>query len=110
MLRVQRFRNRGLRVLHQHIPGPLTAIALSVRAGARFDGGHPGIAHMAEHMLFQGTASLDQVALNRRAAELGGEHNADTGYETISLTFEVFNEDVERCARPPGRAVLSTVR
>ena len=94
MLRVQRFRNRGLRVLHQHIPGPLTAIALSVRAGARFDGGHPGIAHMAEHMLFQGTASLDQVALNRRAAELGGEHNADTGYETISLTFEVFNEDV----------------
>jgi predicted Zn-dependent peptidase len=93
MPRVQRFRNRGLRVLYQHIPGPLTAIALSVRAGARFDAGHPGIAHMAEHMLFQGTASLDQVALNRRAAELGGEHNADTGYETISLTFEVFNED-----------------
>jgi predicted Zn-dependent peptidase len=80
--------------MYQHIPGPLTAIALSVRAGARFDGAHPGIAHMAEHMLFQGTASLDQVALNRRAAELGGEHNADTGYETISLTFEVFNEDV----------------
>ncbi|HVO22278.1 MAG TPA: pitrilysin family protein [Candidatus Margulisiibacteriota bacterium] len=94
MLRVQRFRNRGLRVLYQHIPGPLTTIALSVRAGARFDGRHPGIAHMAEHMLFQGTASLDQVMLNRRAAELGGEHNADTGYETISLTFEVFNEDV----------------
>jgi predicted Zn-dependent peptidase len=67
---------------------------LSVRAGARFDGRHPGIAHMSEHMLFQGTTSLDQVALNRRAAELGGEHNADTGYETISLTFEVFNEDV----------------
>ncbi len=93
-MRVQKFRNQGLRVMYQHIPGPLTAIALSVRAGARFDGAYPGIAHMAEHMLFQGTASLDQVALNRRAAELGGEHNADTGYETISLTFEVFNEDV----------------
>ena len=86
-MRVHRFRNRGLRVLYQHSPGPLTTIALSVRAGARFDGAHPGIAHMAEHMLFQGTASLDQVALNRRAAELGCEHNADTGYETISLTF-----------------------
>jgi len=94
MNRVHKFRSRGLRVLLQHSPGPLTSIALSVRAGARFDGAHPGIAHMAEHMLFQGTASLDQVALNRRAAELGGEHNADTGYETISLTFEVFNEDV----------------
>jgi predicted Zn-dependent peptidase len=73
----------------------LTAIAVTVRAGARFDGRHPGIAHLAEHMLFQGTPSLDQIALNRRAAELGGEHNADTGYEDISLTFEVFNEDVD---------------
>jgi predicted Zn-dependent peptidase len=95
MARVQRFTHRGLRVVYQHNPGPLTAIALSVRAGARFDGRTPGIAHMAEHMLFQGTTSLDQVALNRRAAELGGEHNADTGYENMSLTFEVFNEDVE---------------
>jgi len=95
MSRPRTFRQRGLRVAYQHQPGALTAIALSVRAGARFDGRHPGIAHMAEHMLFQGTASLDQLALNRRAAELGGEHNADTGYETISLTFEVFNEDVD---------------
>jgi predicted Zn-dependent peptidase len=65
-----------------------------MRAGARFDGSKPGLAHLTEHMLFQGTASLDQIALNRRAAELGGEHNADTGYEDISLTFEVFNEDL----------------
>lgn len=91
---VTRFTHRGMRVVHQHVPGSLTAVALSVRAGARFDGRHPGIAHVAEHMLFQGTASLDQLALNRRAAELGGEHTADTGYETISLTIEVFNEDI----------------
>lgn len=91
---VRRFTHRGLRVVHQQMQGPLTAIALSVRGGARFDGRFPGIAHMAEHMLFQGTRSFDQVALNRKAAELGGEHNADTGYENISLTFEVFNEDV----------------
>lgn len=92
---VTRFRHRGLRVLHQSHPGALSAIALSMRAGARFDGRHPGLAHLCEHMLFQGTATLDQVALNRRAAELGGEHNADTGYEDISLTFEVFNEDLD---------------
>ena len=90
-----RFRIRGLRVVHQHVPSRLTAIALTVRAGARCDGRHAGLAHLAEHMLFQGTNSLDQVALNRRAAELGGEHNADTGYEDISLTFEVFNEDLD---------------
>jgi len=95
MLRPIRFRHHGLRVVHQSHPGELTAIALTIRAGARFDGRHPGLAHLTEHMLFQGTASLDQIALNRRAAELGGEHNADTGYEDISLTFEVFNEDFE---------------
>ncbi len=89
------FSHRGLRVVFQDHPGALSAIALTVRAGARFDGPRPGLAHLAEHMLFQGTSNLDQVTLNRRAAELGGEHNADTGYEDISLTFEVFNEDLD---------------
>src|SRR5262249_62096081 len=73
----------------------LTAIALVVRAGSRFDGAYPGIAHMTEHMLFQGTRRFDQATLNRRAGDLGGEHDADTGYEDITLHFEVFNDDVE---------------
>src|SRR6184192_3839466 len=90
----ERFRQGALRVLYDPVPGPLTAIALAVRAGSRFDGPHPGIAHMTEHMLFQGTGQLDQVTLNRRAGELGGEHDADTGYEDITLHFEVFNEDL----------------
>jgi len=89
------FRHRGLRVIYDFYPGPLTAIALSIHAGARFDGAHAGLAHMAEHMLFQGTANFDQLALNLRAAELGGEHNADTGHEDIAMTFEVFNEDFD---------------
>ncbi|TMB48782.1 MAG: insulinase family protein, partial [Deltaproteobacteria bacterium] len=81
----RRLKYGALTVLHDPVPGPLTAIALVVRAGSRFDGAHPGIAHMTEHMLFQGTRALDQVALNRRAAELGGEHDADTGYEDVTL-------------------------
>lgn len=84
----------GLRVLVCRHPGPLTAISLSIRAGARWDGDSPGLAHLTEHMLFQGTEQLDQLALTHRAAELGGEHNAETSYEEIALTFEVFNEDV----------------
>lgn len=91
---VVRFNCRGLPVVYQHHPGRLTAISLTVQAGARYDGSHPGLAHLTEHMLFQGTRTLDQLALNRKAAELGGEHNADTGYEDVSLLFEVFNEDV----------------
>ncbi|TMA47960.1 MAG: insulinase family protein [Deltaproteobacteria bacterium] len=91
----RRLRHGALTLLYDPVPGPLTAIALVVRAGSRFDGAHPGIAHMAEHMLFQGTRRFDQATLNRRAGELGGEHDADTGYEDITLHFEVFNDDVE---------------
>jgi predicted Zn-dependent peptidase len=90
----ERLRHGALRVLYDPVPGPLTALALVVRAGSRFDGAHPGIAHMTEHMLFQGTRRLDQATLNRRAGDLGGEHDADTGYEDVTLHFEVFNEDV----------------
>jgi predicted Zn-dependent peptidase len=46
-------------------------------------------------MLFQGTPHHDQAALNRRAGELGGEHDADTGYEDMTLHFEVFDDDFE---------------
>ena len=81
----RRLRHGTLTVLHDPVPGSLTAIALVVRAGSRFDGVHPGIAHMTEHMLFQGTRRFDQATLNRRAGDLGGEHDADTGYEDIKI-------------------------
>ncbi len=96
---VERFRHRGLEVVYQRHPGRLTAISLTVAAGARYDGAHSGLAHLTEHMLFQGTSTLDQLAINQHAAELGGEHNADTGYEDVSLLFEVFNEDVGAALR-----------
>lgn len=92
---MRRFRFRGLRVVHEPSPGPITAIVLSVRGGSRFDGAIPGLAHMTEHMLFQGTERYDQLELNRLAAECGGQHNAETGYESLEITFEVFNEDLD---------------
>jgi predicted Zn-dependent peptidase len=90
-----RLRHGQLTVLFDPMPGPLTAIAIAVRAGSRADGRLAGLAHMAEHMLFQGTRRLDQLTLNRRAGELGGEHDADTGHEDMMVHFEVFNDDVE---------------
>ncbi len=90
---VQRFRVGTLRVVFERIAGPITGIVLGVRSGSRFDGTKPGIAHLAEHMLFQGTAALDHVAINERAAELGGDHDASTSYEDLNLTFQVLNAD-----------------
>jgi predicted Zn-dependent peptidase len=92
--RLRSFRAGALPVVFERRRGPLTAITLGVRSGSRFDGDFPGIAHFAEHMLFQGTASLDHSAINRRAAELGGDHDATTGYEDMHLTFQVRNADV----------------
>lgn len=45
-------------------------------------------------MLFQGTTTLDHSAINQRAAELGGDHDASTSCEDLSLTFQVLNADV----------------
>jgi len=90
---LQRFRVGNLRVVFERSPGPLTGIVLAVRSGSRFDGERPGIAHLAEHMLFQGTRTLDHAAINERAAELGGDHDASTSYEDLNVTFQVLNAD-----------------
>lgn len=86
------FEVAGLQVLLETAPSPLVAVCLSIGAGARFDAAKPGLAHMSEHMLFQGTEKFDQLALNRRAAEVGGSHNAFTSYDTIAVSIEVFPE------------------
>jgi predicted Zn-dependent peptidase len=90
-----RLRHGDLTVLFDPVPGPLTAISIAIGAGSRADGTLPGLAHMTEHMLFQGTRRYDQLTINRRAGELGGEHDADTGHEDMMVHFEVFNDDVE---------------
>jgi predicted Zn-dependent peptidase len=90
---LQRFRVGNLRVVFERSPGPLAGIVLGVRSGSRFDGERPGIAHLAEHMLFQGTRTLDHAAINQRAAELGGDHDASTSYEDLNVTFQVLNAD-----------------
>jgi predicted Zn-dependent peptidase len=92
--RLETFRVGSLRVVLERSAGPLTGIVLAARSGSRFDRTKPGIAHLAEHMLFQGTQTLDHSAINQRAAELGGDHDASTSYEDLSLTFQVLNEDV----------------
>ena len=99
-----------LRVAFERSAGPITGIALGVRSGSRFDGPLPGLAHLAEHMLFQGTRARDHEGLNQRAAELGGDHDANTGYEDMHLTFQVLNADVpEAIALLAEQILTSTV-
>ena len=104
----QTFSVRGLRIAYERIEGPLTGIALGVRSGSRFDGISPGIAHLAEHMLFQGTRQRDHIEVNQRAAELGGDHDANTGYEDLNLTFQVLNADVAEAIALLAEQVLGS--
>jgi predicted Zn-dependent peptidase len=104
------FRVGALPVAFERSPGPLTGIILAIRSGSRFDADAPGIAHLAEHMLFQGTRSLDHAAINERAAELGGDHDASTSYEDLNVTFQVLNADVAEAVALIAEQVLrSTV-
>lgn len=106
----QVFRVGALRVAFERSAGPLTGIVLSARSGSRFDGAKPGIAHFAEHMLFQGTRGLDHAAINERAAELGGDHDASTSYEDLNVTFQVLNADFAAAiALIAEQALCSTV-
>ncbi|MBI2964091.1 MAG: insulinase family protein [Deltaproteobacteria bacterium] len=105
----QVFRVGALRVAFERSAGPLAGIVLSARTGSRFDGARPGIAHLAEHMLFQGTRSLDHAAINQRAAELGGDHDASTSYEDLNLTFQVLNADVAGAIALLAEQVLRSV-
>lgn len=106
----EHFRAGPIRVAYEHRAGPLSAIVLAARSGSRFDGGSPGLAHLAEHMLFQGTPRSDHSDINRRAAELGGDHDAYTGYEELCVTFQVLNEAVpEAIALLAEQALDSTV-
>ncbi len=90
-----RGRVRGLEVVHEQVPGALVALSFSFRAGSRFDGRRAGLAHLAEHMLFQGTPQHSTFELNRCAAEVGTGHNASTDHETIELSIECFPADLE---------------
>ncbi|MGH7821649.1 MAG: M16 family metallopeptidase [Candidatus Binatia bacterium] len=102
------FHVERFRVVHERSRGPVTGIALAVRSGSRFDGASPGMAHLAEHMLFQGTARRSHQGVNERAAELGGDHDANTGYEDLNLTFQVLNGDVAQAIALIAEQVLSS--
>ena len=85
----------GLRVITIHRPGTRTvATRFFVRAGSRYDGEHPGLAHMLEHMLFKGTQQRTSQEIFKNIEARGGEINAHTTREYISLHTVTLAEDL----------------
>jgi zinc protease len=73
----------GLRVLRRLRPGVgVVALQAWVEVGSADEASaQEGLAHVHEHMLFKGTQSYEQGAIDATVASLGGEINAWTSFD-----------------------------
>lgn len=73
------------------------AAALNVRAGSLSEpAGFDGLAHLCEHMLFQGTEKYpDESYYAKYISSNGGSRNAMTSEEDTMYYFEVRNDALE---------------
>jgi zinc protease len=83
--------SNGLLVLTKELhTAPIATCWVWYRVGSRNEpGGHTGISHWVEHMLFKGTPTIGRGELDRMVARNGGTFNGFTGvdytayYETL---------------------------
>ena len=70
----------GLRICTEHLPGVRSiSMSVMVECGSRDDGaGESGLAHLCEHMLFQGTTGRSAVQIARLMDGAGGSMGAFT--------------------------------
>ncbi len=95
--------DNGLRIITLHRPGTRTAACrFFVRAGSRYDDVHPGLAHFTEHMLFGGRKHIFGEIESR-----GGELNAHTGREYLSLHTVTLGDDLHLALNLLSELVLS---
>ncbi|MBL7162395.1 MAG: insulinase family protein [Anaerolineales bacterium] len=98
----------GLRLITIHRPGTRTVAArFYVRAGSRFDGGYPGLAHFTEHMLFEGTTSRAPRDIYTTIEARGGEINAHTSREYISVHTLTLTDDLPLALDLLGDIILN---
>ena len=65
------------------------AIGIWSKYGSVQDNGQAGLCHFFEHMLFKGTATYSRQEIACKTEELGGQFNASTDFDTISLFTKV---------------------
>ena len=75
--------DNGVRLIHiPYSDDPRFLIAVTIQAGARYEGDCHGVAHLLEHLMFRGSRRYPSFRELAKAFEsIGGEWNASTGYE-----------------------------
>jgi len=72
------------------------SIGIWSKWGSDQDGNRPGLCHFLEHMLFKGTANYSRKELADLCERLGGEFNAATDYNNLSVFTKVTKENTEK--------------
>jgi predicted Zn-dependent peptidase len=85
-------------------------VRVTIDAGSSVEYGGiwtPGIAHLMEHMIFQGGDDFDSVDLSRELASLGADHNAATWHEKVSFYVETPAENVSQATKLLATTLLN---
>lgn len=83
----------GIEMIGQYMPS-LSSITMGFQLDAAVINepeGKPGLAHLFEYMLFQGTKDKDARALNEAFESLGVRKGASTGWETARVLAQLVN-------------------
>jgi predicted Zn-dependent peptidase len=84
----------GIRGIHRQVHSNVAHCALIINAGTRDEAiSEYGLAHFTEHAFFKGTTKRKAYQVNCRLENLGGELNAYTTKEDITLHATVLRSD-----------------
>ncbi len=85
----------GLRVVTDDVPSvESVSVGVWVDVGTRNeDMTHNGVAHMVEHMLFNGTPTRSSLEIAQAIESVGGQINAYTGREVTAYYVHLLKED-----------------
>ena len=91
-------------------PKKKASISLILKAGSLMeDDDQLGIAHLIEHMVFNGTKSYPKNKIDEYLSsiglQIGSDYNASTGFETTSYRMEIPTDDISKIEK--GIHILS---
>jgi len=89
--------NNGLKcVLFKKNPVPIVNITITYKVGSKDENPEKkGIAHLFEHLMFEGSKNLDKGEFDKICSSIGGTNNAYTTYDSTSYYMNIPSSKLE---------------
>lgn len=88
--------DNGIKLISIKRDTQIASLHVGIKVGSLYEEDkEKGISHFIEHMLFKGTKSKDNKALNEALEERGGEYNAYTDYTCTVYSITALKEELE---------------